>query len=98
MYLVTRFQCDPVISTVLVYKELKRLLNVNSYWDYSGDQQGALVGHNCFKVGSAKSTYGTGCFMLYNVGTSVPPPSKTGLLSTVGYQLGEEEKPVYALE
>jgi len=63
-----------------------------------GDQQGALVGHNCFKVGSAKSTYGTGCFMLYNVGTSVPPPSKTGLLSTVGYQLGEEEKPVYALE
>jgi len=63
-----------------------------------GDQQGALVGHRCFKVGTAKSTYGTGCFMLYNVGETLPQPSKTGMLSTVGYQLGNGKPPVYALE
>ena len=64
----------------------------------TGDQQGALVGHRCFKVGTAKSTYGTGCFMLYNVGETLPQPSKTGMLSTVGYQLGNGKAPVYALE
>lgn len=36
-----------------------------------GDQQAALVGQMCFDVGQAKSTYGTGCFILYNTGTSV---------------------------
>ena len=61
-----------------------------------GDQQSALVGQKCFNVGDAKNTYGTGCFMLFNTGEK-PVISKNGLLTTVGYQLGEE-KPMYALE
>lgn len=36
-----------------------------------GDQQSALVGQMCFERGQAKSTYGTGCFLLYNTGTAV---------------------------
>eukprot|EP01080_Neovahlkampfia_damariscottae_P000217 gene217-4463_t len=61
-----------------------------------GDQQAALVGHQCFEVGEAKNTYGTGCFMLMNVGKSVVY-SKSGLLSTVAYKFGKEDA-VYALE
>eukprot|EP00026_Physarum_polycephalum_P005264 Phypoly_transcript_05295.p1 GENE.Phypoly_transcript_05295~~Phypoly_transcript_05295.p1 ORF type:complete len:550 (+),score=73.52 Phypoly_transcript_05295:122-1771(+) len=62
-----------------------------------GDQQGAVVGQGCFKVGEAKSTYGTGCFMLYNTGETIVH-SDHGLLTTVAYQLGPKAKPVYALE
>ena len=56
-----------------------------------------MVGQNCLSVGSAKNTYGTGCFMLYNVGEDVVQ-SNAGMLSTVGYKLGASEPPVYALE
>lgn len=62
-----------------------------------GDQAAALVGHCAFTPGSAKNTYGTGCFLLYNVGEK-PVISKHGLLGTVGFQLGRDRKPVYALE
>eukprot|EP00698_Gefionella_okellyi_P003578 TRINITY_DN13367_c0_g1_i1.p1 TRINITY_DN13367_c0_g1~~TRINITY_DN13367_c0_g1_i1.p1 ORF type:complete len:534 (+),score=138.17 TRINITY_DN13367_c0_g1_i1:764-2365(+) len=62
-----------------------------------GDQQAALVGQLCFEPGQAKSTYGTGCFVLMNTGES-PMMSKCGLLTTVGYQLGKDAAPVYALE
>lgn len=62
-----------------------------------GDQQAALVGQKCFKAGMAKSTYGTGCFMLYNVGPEVIF-SNEGLLSTVAYQFGNNSPPTYALE
>ena len=62
-----------------------------------GDQQAALVGQKCFYPGMAKNTYGTGCFMLYNVGSEAVY-SKHGLLSTVAYQLGPNEPPTYALE
>ncbi|XP_018579616.1 glycerol kinase [Anoplophora glabripennis] len=62
-----------------------------------GDQQAALVGQMCFNIGQAKSTYGTGCFILYNTGTSMVR-STHGLLTTVGYQLGPDKKPTYALE
>ncbi len=61
-----------------------------------GDQQAATVGQACFDVGEAKNTYGTGCFMILNTGTEIVP-SKSGLLTTVCYQFGDE-KPVYALE
>ena len=61
-----------------------------------GDQQAALVGQACFSSGEAKNTYGTGCFMLLNTGGEIVP-SKTGLLTTVGYQLGDND-PVFALE
>jgi glycerol kinase len=61
-----------------------------------GDQQAALVGQTCFSPGEAKNTYGTGCFLLMNVG-AVPVPSKLGLLTTVAYKFGKQA-PVYALE
>ena len=62
-----------------------------------GDQSAALVGQQCFTIGSAKNTYGTGCFLLYNVGEN-PVISEHGLLATVGYDFGKSQKPVYALE
>ena len=61
-----------------------------------GDQQAALVGQTCFHPGEAKNTYGTGCFLLMNVGAK-PVPSKHGLLSTVAYKLGQQPA-TYALE
>ncbi|KAK6051707.1 glycerol kinase [Cooperia oncophora] len=62
-----------------------------------GDQQAALVGHNCLKKGDTKNTYGTGTFMLTNIGTEVTI-SKNGLLTTVGFQFGADSPVVYALE
>lgn len=62
-----------------------------------GDQSAALVGQQGFSPGSAKNTYGTGCFLLYNVGEK-PVISNHGLLATVAYDFGRNRKPVYALE
>jgi glycerol kinase len=61
-----------------------------------GDQQAATVGQACYAVGEAKNTYGTGNFMLLNTGTELVP-SKSGLLTTVAYKLGDQPA-VYALE
>ena len=61
-----------------------------------GDQQAALVGQTCFQPGEAKNTYGTGCFLLMNVGEK-PVPSNRGLLSTLAYKMGSRPA-IYALE
>lgn len=61
-----------------------------------GDQQSALFGQNCFKVGEAKCTFGTGSFLLLNTGSQAQT-SKYGSLTTVAWQL-EGQKPTYALE
>ncbi len=61
----------------------------------AGDQQAALFGQACFAPGMAKNTYGTGCFMISNTGTE-PIASKHGLLTTIGWQIGDEV--TYALE
>ena len=61
----------------------------------AGDQQAALFGQGCFAEGMAKNTYGTGCFLLMNTG-SKPIPSSHGLLTTVGWKIGEQV--TYALE
>ncbi len=61
-----------------------------------GDQQAALFGQTCFSPGEAKNTYGTGCFMLLNTGAK-PVHSKNGLLTTLGYKIGNEPA-VYCLE
>ncbi len=53
----------------------------------AGDQQAATFGQACFAPGSAKNTYGTGCFMLLNTGTE-PKASKNNLLTTIGWQVG----------
>lgn len=61
----------------------------------AGDQQAALFGQACFREGMAKSTYGTGCFMIVNTG-DIPLKSESRLLSTVAYRLNG--KVTYALE
>ncbi|MEE8810154.1 glycerol kinase GlpK, partial [Lactimicrobium sp.] len=61
----------------------------------AGDQQAAMFGQGCFTQGSAKNTYGTGCFLLMNTGT-MPHASKNGLLTTIAWGLHGEI--YYALE
>lgn len=61
----------------------------------AGDQQAALFGQMCIEPGMVKNTYGTGCFMMMNIG-SKPIESKNKLLTTVGWKIGNEA--VYALE
>src|ERR1700674_1099517 len=61
----------------------------------AGDQQAALFGQCCFEPGMVKNTYGTGCFMLMNTGTTATP-SKNKLLSTVAWQIASQTQ--YAIE
>src|SRR5947208_6085682 len=61
-----------------------------------GDQQAATFGQTCFDVGEAKNTYGTGNFLLLNTGTEAVT-SKNGLLTTVGYKIGDNDA-IYCLE
>lgn len=61
----------------------------------AGDQQAALFGQTCFDRGLAKNTYGTGCFMLMNIG-SEPIVSENCLLTTVAWRIGDQT--TYALE
>ncbi len=61
----------------------------------AGDQQAALFGQTCFEPGTAKNTYGTGCFLLMNTGEK-PVYSKNGLLTTIAW--GLDGKVNYALE
>ena len=61
----------------------------------AGDQQAALFGQACFSEGDAKNTYGTGCFLLMNIGDK-PILSKNGLVTTIG--IGLKDKVQYALE
>ena len=61
----------------------------------AGDQQAALFGQACYARGMTKITYGTGCFMMMNTGPEAIA-SASGLLTTIGWQIGEEV--TYALE
>jgi glycerol kinase len=61
----------------------------------AGDQQAALIGQACFEPGMAKSTYGTGCFMVMNTGEQALQ-STSRMLTTVGYRI--DGKTTYALE
>ena len=61
----------------------------------AGDQQAATIGQACFKTGSIKSTYGTGCFMIMNIGQKLKI-SKNNLLTTIAYKINN--KTTYALE
>ncbi len=62
----------------------------------AGDQQAALFGQACFSPGMAKNTYGTGSFVLLNVGDTCPPPTD-GMLTTVAWELSDGTV-AYALE
>ena len=61
----------------------------------AGDQQAATFGQACFEPGSAKNTYGTGCFLLLNIGQK-PQASKHNLVTTIGWQIGDQT--TYCLE
>jgi len=62
----------------------------------AGDQQAALFGQGCFSAGAAKCTYGTGSFLLLNVGAK-PVPSRHGLVTTVAWRAAGQP-PAFALE
>jgi glycerol kinase len=63
----------------------------------AGDQQAALFGQACFEPGMTKNTYGTGSFVLMNVGTTCPEPTE-GLITTVAWALDDASDATYALE
>lgn len=89
--------CLPAIrSSSEVYGTCQGALSGVPLAGILGDQQAALFGQACLAPGEAKNTYGTGCFMLMNTGTT-PFPSRHGLLTTLGYKLGDQPA-VYALE
>ena len=67
-------------------------INVNAVL---GDQQAALFGQGCLNAGSLKSTYGTGCFLMANIGAE-PLASDKGLLTTLGFSFNKEIH--YAIE
>ena len=83
-------------SSAEVYGTAKGALEGVPVASALGDQQAALFGQTCFSKGEAKSTYGTGTFLLLNTGET-PVNSYNGLLTTVGYRIGDQQ-PVYALE
>src|SRR5574344_1895349 len=63
----------------------------------AGDQQAALFGQTCFKKGEVKTTYGTGCFLLMNIGDTFVS-SKCGLVTTLAASSDRHGRPEYALE
>ncbi|MCG3043280.1 glycerol kinase GlpK [Streptomyces sp. S1A] len=83
-------------SSAEVYGEARGALAGVPVASALGDQQAALFGQTCFSPGEAKSTYGTGTFLLLNTGSEAVN-SYNGLLTTVGYRIGDQD-PVYALE
>mgnify|MGYP002381451073 CR=1 FL=1 len=89
--------CLPAIcSSSEVYATCSGVLDGVPLAGILGDQQAALFGQACLTPGEAKNTYGTGCFMLMNTGEK-PFASTNGLLTTLGYKLGDAPA-VYALE
>ena len=89
--------CLPEIrSSSEVYGPCRGVLEGVPLAGILGDQQAALFGQACLAPGEAKNTYGTGCFMLMNTGEQ-PFASTNGLLTTLGYKLGDAPA-VYALE
>jgi glycerol kinase len=93
---IPRAMLPEIRSSSEIYAPARGLLDGVPVAGDLGDQHAALFGQTCFTPGEAKNTYGTGCFMLLNTGEK-PVASKSGLLTTLGYKIGEQ-KAVYALE
>jgi glycerol kinase len=93
---VPRAMLPEIRSSAEIYGEAGAPLAGVPVASLLGDQHAALVGQTCFDPGDAKCTYGTGSFFLVNTGEA-PARSDSGLLSTIGYDLGVG-KPTYALE
>lgn len=84
-----------VKSSSEIFGETDLLGSVVPIAGVAGDQQASLFGHQCFKPGAVKNTYGTGCFLLMNTGPAIPR-SQAGLLATIGW--GRNGQIAYALE
>jgi len=93
---IPRVLLPKIVSSSQVYGFARGEFNGVAVSGILGDQQAALFGQTCYSPGEAKNTYGTGCFMLMNTGHEITP-SESGLLTTLGYQIGDSEA-VYALE
>ena len=93
---VPRAMLPQIRSSAEVYGEAGGVLAGVPVASALGDQQAALFGQTCFSAGEGKCTYGTGNFLLVNTGERAVA-SKNGLLTTVGYRVGEGPA-VYALE
>jgi len=93
---IPRSMLPEIRSSSEIYGQAKDALEGVPVSGDLGDQQAALFGQACYSPGEAKNTYGTGCFMLLNTGET-PIPSKSGLLTTLGYKIGDQPA-VYALE
>jgi len=85
-----------IVSSSAIFGQAQGVLEGAPVASALGDQQAALFGQTCFSPGEGKCTYGTGNFLLVNTGEA-PVASKSGLLTTVGYRIGEAPA-VYALE
>src|SRR4051812_22645036 len=86
-----------VRSSSEVYGHVSTTLGIESVpiAGIAGDQQAALFGQMCRQPGMSKNTYGTGCFLLQNIGTT-PTRSRQQLVTTVAWQIGGRTE--YALE
>lgn len=93
---IPRIMLPKICSSSEVYGQARGVLDNVPVAGDLGDQQAALFGQTCFNPGEAKNTYGTGCFMLLNMG-ELPVPSNSGLLTTLAYKIGDQ-KAIYALE
>lgn len=93
---IPRSLLPSISSSSMVYGVARGVLGGIPVAGDLGDQQAALFGQTCYSPGEAKNTYGTGCFMLLNTGEK-PVPSTNGLLTTVGYKIGDQPA-VYCLE
>jgi glycerol kinase len=93
---VPRAMLPEIRPSMEVYGEAKGALAGLPVAAALGDQHAALFGQTCFGTGDAKCTYGTGSFLLMNTGAQ-PVYSSNGLLTTVGYKIGDEPA-TYALE
>lgn len=87
---IPRVMLPQVLPSSTLYGETDRTLFGDGIPIASliGDQQAATFGQACFEPGSAKNTYGTGCFLLLNTGDK-PVPSKNGLITTIGWGLND---------
>lgn len=95
IYNIPKSMLAEVVPSSHYFGDADALVNGLKICGVAGDQQAALFGQNCFEPGESKNTYGTGCFMLMNIGDK-PILSKNGLLTTIAWQIGD--KVTYAFE
>lgn len=97
IFKIPRAMLPKVTSSSEIYGEVSGVAELKGIKiaGNAGDQQAALFGQLCFEKGLSKNTYGTGCFLLQNVGTK-PVKSENKLLTTIAWKIGEKTE--YALE